>query len=96
MQGSANPICEVIMQYNVVFERRGDWWIGWLPELQGANAQEKTLDSLVESLRVAACDILELAGIADPKVEIVLERNLPDNGPSAGSEVCARPYGDVS
>ena len=84
------------MRYRVVVERSGNWWIGWLPELQGANAQEQTLDELLESLQTVACDILELQGIADPKVEIVLEKSLPENGPSAVSEVCARPHGDVS
>nr|VFJ97666.1 MAG: hypothetical protein BECKLFY1418A_GA0070994_107211 [Candidatus Kentron sp. LFY] len=38
----------------------GDWWLGWVAEIPGANAQEKTKEDLVISLREAARDILEL------------------------------------
>ena len=36
------------------------WWIGWIEEIPGANAQERTKDELLESLREAARDIIEI------------------------------------
>lgn len=46
--------------YNAIVKKDGDWWIGWVEELPGANAQERTKDELLASLRVALQDILEL------------------------------------
>ena len=37
-----------------------DWWLGWVEEVPGANAQEKTKEELLISLRDAALDILDL------------------------------------
>jgi predicted RNase H-like HicB family nuclease len=34
------------------------WWIGWLLDLPGVNAQEKTKEELIESLRIGAEDML--------------------------------------
>jgi len=42
-----------------VFERDGDWWIGWVEELPGANVQERTMDEARESLKEAVMLILE-------------------------------------
>ncbi len=36
------------------------WWIGWIEEIPGANAQERTKDELLESLKEAARDIIEI------------------------------------
>ena len=47
-----------IMKFRAVIKRRGDWWIGWLIDLPGVNAQEKTRQELVESLKVGAEDML--------------------------------------
>lgn len=44
--------------YAAVIEQDGDWWIGRVIEFPGANAQEKTKDELLESLKLAAKDIL--------------------------------------
>jgi predicted RNase H-like HicB family nuclease len=46
------------MQYRAVIKKNGDWWIGWLVELPGVNAQEKTRKKLIESLKIGAEDIL--------------------------------------
>ena len=43
-----------------IIRQEEDWWIGWVEEIPGANAQEKTRDELLVSLRVAANDIIEL------------------------------------
>ncbi|PLS85253.1 MAG: hypothetical protein CYG60_13600 [Actinobacteria bacterium] len=45
--------------FTAVFQRDGDWWIGYIEELPGANAQEKTLEEARESLKEAVSDVLE-------------------------------------
>ena len=47
------------MKFRAVIKKSGRWWIGWLVDLSGVNAQEKTREKLVESLRVGAEDMLE-------------------------------------
>ncbi len=42
------------MKYRAVIKKSGEWWIGWLIDLPGVNAQEKTRAELIESLRVGA------------------------------------------
>jgi predicted RNase H-like HicB family nuclease len=59
------------MEYHAVIEKSGAWWIGWLVDLPGVNAQERTREKLLESLKNAAKDMLDLKGVHDPKVEIV-------------------------
>ena len=46
--------------YAAVVKRDGDWWIGWVQEVLGVNAQESTKDELIVSLREALKDILDL------------------------------------
>lgn len=46
------------MKYRAVIKQSDDWWIGWLLDLPGVNAQEKTKEELVESLRIGAEDML--------------------------------------
>jgi len=46
------------MQYRAVIKKSGDWWIGWLVDLPGVNAQEKTREKLIESLKIGAEDML--------------------------------------
>ena len=47
-------------KYTAVIRKDGDWWIGWIEEVSGVNAQEATKDELIESLKEALSDILEL------------------------------------
>jgi len=47
------------MKYRAVIKKSGEWWIGWLIDLSGVNAQEKTKAKLIESLRVGAEDMLD-------------------------------------
>ena len=42
-------------------KKNGNWWIGWLIELPGVNAQEKTQEELLESLKIGAEDMLSTA-----------------------------------
>ena len=46
------------MKYRAVIKKTGDWWIGWLIDLPGVNAQEKTRAKLMESLRIGAEEML--------------------------------------
>lgn len=47
-------------EFTAIIKRDGDWWLGWVEEIPGANAQEKTKEELLASLQEAARDILEL------------------------------------
>lgn len=48
------------MKYRAVIKKEGDWWIGWLVDLPGVNAQERSREELLESLKVGAEDMLAL------------------------------------
>ena len=61
------------MLYHAVTEKNGDWWIGWLVDLEGVNAQERSMEALLESLRLSACDMLEVRGLDSTNVELVLD-----------------------
>ncbi len=39
--------------YTAVYEQDGDWWIGYVEELPGANTQGRTLEEARENLREA-------------------------------------------
>lgn len=41
-------------EYTAIITREDDWWIGWIEEIPGANAQEKTREELLVSLKEAA------------------------------------------
>ena len=47
------------MKYRAVIKKSDGWWIGWLIDLPGVNAQEKTKTKLIESLRIGAEDMLD-------------------------------------
>ena len=46
--------------FTAILKQDGDWWLGWVEEVPGANAQEMTKEELLISLREAVIDILEL------------------------------------
>ncbi len=46
--------------YTAITKKDGDWWIGWIQEIPGVNCQESTHEELVESLKVALKEALEL------------------------------------
>ena len=47
------------MKYRAIIQKTDDWWIGWLVDLPGVNAQEKTKEELLESLKIGAEDMLQ-------------------------------------
>ncbi|MGH7900120.1 MAG: type II toxin-antitoxin system HicB family antitoxin [Thermodesulfobacteriota bacterium] len=45
--------------FTAVFEKEGEWWIGYVEELPGANTQGKTLEETRENLKEAIRLIIE-------------------------------------
>jgi len=46
-------------KFTAVFEQVGEWWIGYVEELPGANTQGKTLEETRENLKEAVQLIIE-------------------------------------
>jgi predicted RNase H-like HicB family nuclease len=46
--------------YTAVVQQDGEWWIGWIEEIPGVNSQGKTRAELLENLRDALEEALEL------------------------------------
>ena len=46
--------------YNAVISQDGPWWLGWVEEVPGVNAQEQSREALLASLRVVLREALEL------------------------------------
>lgn len=46
-------------KYTAVFERDGDWWMGYVEELPGANTQGATLEEARKNLKEAVQLIIE-------------------------------------
>ncbi len=47
------------MEYTAIVKRRGEWWIGWIEEVPGVNCQERTHETLRESLVETLSEALE-------------------------------------
>ena len=45
-------------KFTAVFERDGDWWIGYVEELPGANTQGRTLEEARENLKEAVALVI--------------------------------------
>ena len=48
------------MKLTAIIKQEGDWYVGWVEEIPGANAQERSQEALLESLKRAVEDIIEL------------------------------------
>jgi predicted RNase H-like HicB family nuclease len=46
--------------YTAVIQQRDPWWIGWVEEVPGVNSQGATRDELIENLRSALQEALEM------------------------------------
>ena len=60
--------------YTAVIRQDGPWWIGWVEEVPGVNAQEASREELLESLRDVLREALEFnrneaLGAAGPGAE---------------------------
>jgi predicted RNase H-like HicB family nuclease len=62
-------------RFTAVYERDGDWYIGYCPEVPGANGQGKSLEECRDSLRDAIRLILDdrredgLRGVPDDAIQ---------------------------
>lgn len=45
--------------FTAVIRQEGPWWIGWVEEVSGVNAQEHTREKLLASLRLVLREALE-------------------------------------
>lgn len=46
--------------YTAVVKHDGHWWIGWVEEVPGVNAQESTREELLASLKEVLQEALEM------------------------------------
>jgi hypothetical protein len=60
------------MKYRAVVKQVDEWWIGWLIDLPGVNAQERTRDAVVESLRIGAEDMLSTQVPFEPESAMIV------------------------
>jgi predicted RNase H-like HicB family nuclease len=49
-----------VSTYTAVVKQDGDWWIGWVEEVSGVNAQESTREGLLVSLKEVLQEALEM------------------------------------
>lgn len=45
--------------YTAIIKQDGDWWIGWVEEVPGVNAQERSREELLRNLRLVLSEALE-------------------------------------
>ena len=46
--------------YTALIQRHDDWWIGWVEEIPGVNSQGATRAELLDNLRSALHEALEM------------------------------------
>jgi predicted RNase H-like HicB family nuclease len=46
--------------YTAVIQQNDRWWIGWVEEIPGINSQGETREELLENLRSALAEALEM------------------------------------
>ena len=46
-------------RYTAITKQAGEWWVGWIEEVPGVNAQERTKEALMETLREVLVEALE-------------------------------------
>ncbi len=46
--------------YTALIQQDGDWWIGWVEEVAGVNSQGRTREELLDNLRDALGEGLEM------------------------------------
>ncbi len=66
-----NKICQLVFNtvsgkfadmtstFTAITKKDGDWWVGWIEEVPGVNAQEGTKDELISSLKEILSEALE-------------------------------------
>ena len=46
--------------FTAVVKEDGNWWIGWIEEVPGVNSQGRTKAELLENLRSALAEMIEM------------------------------------
>jgi predicted RNase H-like HicB family nuclease len=46
-------------RFTAIYEKHGEWWVGYIPEIPGAHTQGATLDEARENLKEAAAMVIE-------------------------------------
>ena len=46
--------------YTAIIQEAEGWWIGWIEEVAGVNSQGRTRDELLDNLREALSEALEM------------------------------------
>lgn len=60
------------MKFRAMVKQSGDWWTVWLIGLPGVNAQEKTRETLLESLKIGAEDLLNAEVPFEPGAQMTV------------------------
>jgi len=47
------------VNYTAIIKKDGAWWLGWIEEVPGVNAQEKTKSKLMASLKEVLAEALD-------------------------------------
>jgi predicted RNase H-like HicB family nuclease len=47
-------------EFTAVVQRDGPWWVGWVQEIPGVNSQGESREELMENLKSALKEMLEL------------------------------------
>jgi predicted RNase H-like HicB family nuclease len=48
------------VSYTAAIQKDGEWWIGWVEEVPGVNSQGSTREELLDNLRDALDEALEM------------------------------------
>ena len=59
------------MRYRAIIKNTGDWWIGWLIDLPGVNAQERTRAEAIESLKAGAQEMMATEVPFEPEAQMI-------------------------
>ena len=58
--GAFSSMISFMNQYTAAIQRDGAFWIGWIEEVPGVNTQGETREDLLENLRSALFEALEM------------------------------------
>lgn len=58
--GAFSSMISFMNQYTAAIQKDGDFWIGWIEEVSGVNSQGSSRAELLENLRYALFEALEM------------------------------------
>jgi len=63
-----------VLKVHAIFEKHGKWYVGYVPEAPGVNAQERTLKEARKSLMMALRKLAEM----DPQAVMGADRRIEE------------------